>query len=188
MTRESMAGLIVHTDPLTLRYRARIVELAATRRLPAMYGFGEFAQAGGLMVYGPGVREMFRHLCRSNSQGCEARRPPRGAAYEVRVGDKHENRQGTRPHDPAVAAPACGRGHSVMDRREFIIVVASGLLAARIAVTQQAGKVPRIGCSLWLLGKGRLVSQRCWTRMFQESPSTFRSGKLTATSARSSRS
>ncbi len=60
MTRGGMGGLIVLTDPLTLRYRVQVVELAGTRRLPAMYGFGEFAQAGGLMAYGPGVREMFR--------------------------------------------------------------------------------------------------------------------------------
>jgi ABC-type uncharacterized transport system substrate-binding protein len=60
MTRASPEGLIVLTDPLTLRYRVRIVELAATRRLPAVYGFGEFAHAGGLMAYGPSVPEMFR--------------------------------------------------------------------------------------------------------------------------------
>jgi putative ABC transport system substrate-binding protein len=60
MTRASPEGLIVITGPLTLRYRVRIVELAATRRLPAVYGFGEFAQAGGLMAYGPSVPEMFR--------------------------------------------------------------------------------------------------------------------------------
>jgi putative tryptophan/tyrosine transport system substrate-binding protein len=60
MQAAGMGGLIVLTDPLTLRYRARVVELAATRRLPAVYGFGEFAQAGGLMAYGPSVREMFR--------------------------------------------------------------------------------------------------------------------------------
>ena len=48
------------TDPLTLRHRTRIVELASTHRLPAMYTFAEFAQAGGLMAYGPSVREMFR--------------------------------------------------------------------------------------------------------------------------------
>jgi ABC-type uncharacterized transport system substrate-binding protein len=60
MTREGMGGLIVLTDPLTLRYRARVVELAATHRLPAICGFGEFAQGGGLMAYGPSVRDMFR--------------------------------------------------------------------------------------------------------------------------------
>jgi putative ABC transport system substrate-binding protein len=60
MRREGMGGLIVLTDPLTLQYRVRLVELAASSRLPAMYGFGEFARAGGLMAYGPSVREMFR--------------------------------------------------------------------------------------------------------------------------------
>ena len=60
MARDGAGGLVVWTSPLTLRYRARIVQLAATRHLPAMYGFGEFARVGGLMAYGPSVREMFR--------------------------------------------------------------------------------------------------------------------------------
>src|SRR5207249_273131 len=38
MAREGAGGLVVWTSPLTLRYRARIVQLAATRRLPAVYG------------------------------------------------------------------------------------------------------------------------------------------------------
>ena len=45
-------ALIALPDPLTVRYRARIVELAAKYRLPAIYGFREFADAGGLMAYG----------------------------------------------------------------------------------------------------------------------------------------
>jgi putative tryptophan/tyrosine transport system substrate-binding protein len=59
IARDGADGLVVWPSPLTLRYRARIVELAATHHLPAMYGFGEFARAGGLMAYGPSVREMF---------------------------------------------------------------------------------------------------------------------------------
>src|SRR5262249_27172090 len=50
-TRAHLGGLIVLTDPLTLRHRARIVQLASQTRLPAVYGFGEFARAGGLMAY-----------------------------------------------------------------------------------------------------------------------------------------
>ncbi len=60
MTGRRLAGLIVVTDPLTLRHRTRIVELAAKSRLPAMYGFGEFVRAGGLIAYGPSVPDMFR--------------------------------------------------------------------------------------------------------------------------------
>src|SRR5262249_46777976 len=44
-------ALIVFVDPLTVRYRARIVELATKSRLPAIYGFREFVDAGGLMAY-----------------------------------------------------------------------------------------------------------------------------------------
>jgi len=53
-------ALIVVPDPLTVRYREQIVELAATHRLPAMYGFREFVQAGGLMAYGSNVSVLCR--------------------------------------------------------------------------------------------------------------------------------
>jgi putative ABC transport system substrate-binding protein len=53
-------ALIVFPDPLTVRYRARIVDLAAESRLPAMYGFREFADAGGLMAYGSNVAALCR--------------------------------------------------------------------------------------------------------------------------------
>jgi putative tryptophan/tyrosine transport system substrate-binding protein len=53
-------ALIVVVDPLTVRYRDRIVELATSNRLPAMYGFREFVDAGGLIAYGVNVP----YLCR----------------------------------------------------------------------------------------------------------------------------
>ncbi len=53
-------ALIVFPDPLTVRYRARIVDLAAKGRLPAIYGFREFADAGGLMAYGSSVAVLCR--------------------------------------------------------------------------------------------------------------------------------
>ena len=59
MTRKRVDGLIVIADPLTVRYRTRIVELAAKNRLATIYGFTEFVRAGGLMAYGAGVADMF---------------------------------------------------------------------------------------------------------------------------------
>jgi putative ABC transport system substrate-binding protein len=53
-------ALVVVVDPLTVRYRDRIVELAMHNRLPAMYGFREFVDAGGLIAYGVNVP----YLCR----------------------------------------------------------------------------------------------------------------------------
>jgi ABC-type uncharacterized transport system substrate-binding protein len=60
MVAERAQGLIVVVDPLTVRYRGPIVELAAKNRLPAVYGFREFVDAGGLMAYGVNVP----YLCR----------------------------------------------------------------------------------------------------------------------------
>jgi putative ABC transport system substrate-binding protein len=57
---DQVQGLVVLTDPLTVRYLGPIVERAAKRRLPTMYGFREFVDAGGLMSYGVSVPEMCR--------------------------------------------------------------------------------------------------------------------------------
>ena len=48
-------ALVVVVDPLTVRFRGEIVELARQYRLPAMYGFREFVDSGGLMAYGVNV-------------------------------------------------------------------------------------------------------------------------------------
>ena len=42
--------------------RQRIVDLAAKYRLPAIYSFGAWVQAGGLMSYGPDMPDMFRRV------------------------------------------------------------------------------------------------------------------------------
>jgi putative ABC transport system substrate-binding protein len=52
---ERAQALVVVVDSLTVRYRDRIVELAMNNRLPAMYGFREFVDAGGLIAYGVNV-------------------------------------------------------------------------------------------------------------------------------------
>ena len=55
-----LEGVIVISDPFTVRERLQIVQLAAHARLPAVYGFGEFARAGGLLAYGPSVTDLAR--------------------------------------------------------------------------------------------------------------------------------
>jgi putative ABC transport system substrate-binding protein len=52
MTRERAGALIVLLDGMFADHRARISDLAARHRLPAVYGSHDFAEAGGLMVYG----------------------------------------------------------------------------------------------------------------------------------------
>jgi putative ABC transport system substrate-binding protein len=60
MTRERTEALITFSDPLIILHRSRIAELAAKRRLPAVYASREVVDAGGLMAYGPSAADLFR--------------------------------------------------------------------------------------------------------------------------------
>ena len=53
-------ALLELTDPLTFFHRALITETAGRHRLPAMYSWREFADAGGLMSYGADFSDLFR--------------------------------------------------------------------------------------------------------------------------------
>jgi putative tryptophan/tyrosine transport system substrate-binding protein len=53
-------ALVVMASPLFFSHRVRIVEFAAKNRIPAMFFTREFVEAGGLMAYGPILREQFR--------------------------------------------------------------------------------------------------------------------------------
>ena len=58
--KNSADALYVVIDPLVSGNRVRINTLALGSRLPTMHGFREFAQAGGLMTYGPDFPDLFR--------------------------------------------------------------------------------------------------------------------------------
>ena len=60
MTKERASALLVLTDAMFNAERQRIVELAASSRVPAIYDFKEFAEAGGLMSYGADINDVYR--------------------------------------------------------------------------------------------------------------------------------
>ncbi len=60
MKTAAAQALIVLTDPILFSQRKRIVDLAASNQLPAVYFFQEFAEVGGLMSYGPSDADLFR--------------------------------------------------------------------------------------------------------------------------------
>src|SRR5689334_6513995 len=53
-------ALVVGQDGLLQSHRTLIAELAATRRLPAIYRSMEFIDAGGLIAYGPHYPDLYR--------------------------------------------------------------------------------------------------------------------------------
>jgi putative ABC transport system substrate-binding protein len=58
--REKADALYVLGDVFAFVHRARIVALAAKNRLPVMYTSRGAVEAGGLMSYGPQLRDLFR--------------------------------------------------------------------------------------------------------------------------------
>ena len=52
LSQKKVGALIVGTDPIFGIHRDRLVELAARYKIPTIYGFRDYAAAGGLMSYG----------------------------------------------------------------------------------------------------------------------------------------
>jgi putative ABC transport system substrate-binding protein len=60
--RDKPGAIIVSGAPETYYYRRLIIELVERSRLPAMYPFRGWAEAGGLMAYGTDLVELWRRL------------------------------------------------------------------------------------------------------------------------------
>jgi putative ABC transport system substrate-binding protein len=60
MAKERADAFMVFPSPMLFGEHRRIVELAASSRLPGMYQAREFVDAGGLMSYGANLDDLFR--------------------------------------------------------------------------------------------------------------------------------
>ena len=60
MRRQRAQALIVQSNPFSTDNRKRIVELAATQRLPTMFEVRAGVDAGALISYGPELQAMYR--------------------------------------------------------------------------------------------------------------------------------
>jgi putative ABC transport system substrate-binding protein len=58
--RNKAGAVLVFSSPLVFYNRERIAALAREKRVPSVSLFTEFAEAGGLLTYGPSLREAFR--------------------------------------------------------------------------------------------------------------------------------
>jgi putative tryptophan/tyrosine transport system substrate-binding protein len=64
MKRQDAEGLVVMIEAFLVGQMRRIIQLADRDKLPAIYGFREFTDAGGLMSYGLSYREYYRRMAR----------------------------------------------------------------------------------------------------------------------------
>ena len=83
LVAHGISALIVVGDAIFFKDRALIVELASAKRLPGIYPEREYAEAGGLLAYGPNISDNFR----------------RSAGYVVRI------LKGEKPGDLPVEQP-----------------------------------------------------------------------------------
>jgi putative ABC transport system substrate-binding protein len=59
ISKERFDGLYVYHDLVTASRRPDIIEFARLTKLPAMYAYRDWVDAGGLISYGPSLRAMF---------------------------------------------------------------------------------------------------------------------------------
>ena len=52
-------GIIAFPEPATLVLRAKLAQFAVTNRLPSMFGWSEYCEAGGLLSYGANQRATY---------------------------------------------------------------------------------------------------------------------------------
>jgi putative ABC transport system substrate-binding protein len=73
--RSDVGGLFVGDGPMLNSARAQVTAMVARLRLPAMYGFREFANAGGLLSYGYNLPDTYRQSARLMVRILKGERP-----------------------------------------------------------------------------------------------------------------
>jgi ABC-type uncharacterized transport system substrate-binding protein len=62
IVKEHTEAILTFPDAVTVAHRAQLAEFALKRRLPSMFGWKEYVEAGGLISYGPNLNDSFRRL------------------------------------------------------------------------------------------------------------------------------
>jgi putative ABC transport system substrate-binding protein len=75
MAREGANAMVVADQPENNKNRQLIVELAEKYRLPAIYYFRMFPEAGGLISYGVDLIDLFRHMADAVDQIFKGAKP-----------------------------------------------------------------------------------------------------------------
>jgi ABC-type uncharacterized transport system substrate-binding protein len=75
MDRERPDAILMVSDSLTMLNRERVFDYANTHRLPAIYEYDPLVREGGLMSYGPDLKESFERAAAMTDQILKGARP-----------------------------------------------------------------------------------------------------------------
>src|ERR1700752_4698943 len=62
MRKDRPSGMLTFPDAFTLSHIDQLADFAVKGRLPSMFGWKEYVEAGGLMSYGPNLNDSYRRL------------------------------------------------------------------------------------------------------------------------------
>jgi putative ABC transport system substrate-binding protein len=116
MANDHVQAVIVLVDGMLFSERDRIAVLAATSRLPAIYGFRDHVDAGGLISYGVNLSENFHRAATYVIKILKGAKPgdlPVEVSYQARANHQQQGRQGPGIEHPAISSCARRRGDRV---------------------------------------------------------------------------
>mgnify|MGYP003694056665 CR=1 FL=1 len=108
-------ALVIPEDAVFISHAKRIAALAIKNQLRTI-GFGEYAEAGGLLAFGVSFADLWRRAAVFVDKILRGARPAdlpveRPTKFEVIINLKTAKVLG--PHDSPIGAPARGQGHRV---------------------------------------------------------------------------
>lgn len=62
LSKSANSALLVHADPFFFTQRTLIADQATSSKVPAIYPWREYVDAGGLMSYGPNLNKAYRQI------------------------------------------------------------------------------------------------------------------------------
>ena len=113
--KERAQALITTTGGRINTQQRRVLDFAAKNRLPAIYHYSEFVEAGGLMSYGPDNTDIWPRAADFVDKILKGAKPAtcRGAGEEVRVHHQSESGETDRPDDSAERTGESGQSNSM---------------------------------------------------------------------------
>lgn len=112
--RSAVEAVAVLGTTVLLTHQRRIAELASVERLPTISAWKQLPESGGLVSYGPNLREMFRRFAELGDRILKGAKPadiPYRTGCEIRPGSQPENCEGARPSDSATRVAARDQRH-----------------------------------------------------------------------------